>query len=100
MITRRSFNRARVGLALADLLSGCATSATGRRDTITGIDTHAHVFLKNLPLVPGHRYTITYDASLDQYLAMLDRHGMSNGVLIQPSFLGTDNRYLLSALLA
>ncbi|AOI86014.1 amidohydrolase family protein [Burkholderia cepacia] len=99
MISRRSFNRALGGFAMAGVLGGCAGAAPGRR-TITGVDTHAHVFLKSLPLVPGHRYTIAYDASLDQYLAMLDRHGMSNGVLIQPSFLGTDNRYLLAALRA
>jgi len=28
----------------------------------------------------------------------LDRHGLSHGVLIQPSFLGTDNRFMLDAL--
>ena len=99
MISRRSFNRALAGIAMAEVLGGCA-GATPDRRTVTGVDAHAHVFLKTLPLVPGHRYTIAYDASLDQYLAMLDRHGMSNGVLIQPSFLGTDNRYLLAALRA
>ena len=32
------------------------------------------------------------------YLGRLRAHGFSHGVLVQPSFLGTDNRYLLSAL--
>src|SRR5690606_5419075 len=32
------------------------------------------------------------------YLALLDRHAIGHAVLVQPSFLGTDNRYLLEAL--
>ncbi|HXP96122.1 MAG TPA: amidohydrolase family protein [Telmatospirillum sp.] len=62
------------------------------------IDCHAHVFLTDLPLVGDRRYAPAYDASIAQYLAMLDDNGMSRGVLVQPSFLGTDNRYLLAAL--
>jgi predicted TIM-barrel fold metal-dependent hydrolase len=62
------------------------------------IDCHAHVFLADLPLVGDRRYAPAYDASITQYLAMLDGNGMSQGVLVQPSFLGTDNSYLLAAL--
>nr|CUV26796.1 protein of unknown function [Ralstonia solanacearum] len=40
----------------------------------------------------------SYDATLPAYLAQLDAHGLSHGVLIQPSFLGVDNSYLLAAL--
>jgi len=65
---------------------------------ITGIDSHAHVFSRALQLVPGRRYTPDYDATLGQYLAHLHAHGLSHGVLVQPSFLGTDNSYLLAAL--
>lgn len=61
------------------------------------IDTHAHVFTRNLPQVGG-RYTVDYDAPIEQYIKMLDAQGMSHGVLIQPSFLGTDNSYLLASL--
>jgi predicted TIM-barrel fold metal-dependent hydrolase len=39
-----------------------------------------------------------YDASLSAYVQQLDSHGMSHGVLVQPSFLGTDNRYLVDCL--
>lgn len=39
-----------------------------------------------------------YDAPLSSYLAQLDTHGITHGVLVQPSFLGTDNSYLLQAL--
>lgn len=65
---------------------------------LTGIDSHAHVFSRSLRLVPGRRYTPDYDATLAQYLAHLHAHGLSHGVLVQPSFLGTDNSYLLAAL--
>ena len=49
-------------------------------------------------MVPGRRYSPHYDALIEHYLAHLDRHGLAHGVLIQPSFLGTDNSYLLEAL--
>jgi predicted TIM-barrel fold metal-dependent hydrolase len=39
-----------------------------------------------------------YDATLDDYLRQLNLNGISNGVLVQPSFLGTDNSFLLDAL--
>lgn len=65
---------------------------------ITGIDAHAHVFSRELKLATARRYTPDYDATLAQYLKHLQTHGLSHGVLVQPSFLGTDNRYLLAAL--
>lgn len=49
-------------------------------------------------MVPGRRYSPHYDALIEHYLAHLDRHGLAYGILVQPSFLGTDNRYLLEAL--
>jgi len=65
---------------------------------ITGIDCHAHVFSRELELAAARRYTPDYDATLAQYLEHLRCYGLSHGVLVQPSFLGTDNRYLLAAL--
>lgn len=65
---------------------------------ITGIDTHAHIFRRDLPMVAGRRYSPDYDATVEQYLAHLDACGLSHGVLIQPSFLGTDNHYMVAAL--
>ncbi|WP_323118941.1 amidohydrolase family protein [Burkholderia alba] len=79
-------------------LGGCAISPRGPK--ITAIDTHAHVFAHDLPLAQQRRYAPDYDAPLQAYLAQLDAHGISHGVLIQVSFLGTDNRYLLNALAA
>ena len=65
---------------------------------ITGVDSHAHVFERGLPLASQPRHAPDYDALASEYLGHLDRCGVSHGVLVQPSFLGTDNRYLLGAL--
>ncbi|WP_407160373.1 amidohydrolase family protein [Bradyrhizobium sp. STM 3557] len=63
-----------------------------------GIDTHAHVFHRDLPLARNRRYAPDYDARLDTYLPELDKAGLDHGVLVQPSFLGTDNSYLMECL--
>ncbi|OAK56623.1 hypothetical protein A3K87_30870 [Variovorax paradoxus] len=65
---------------------------------ITAVDSHAHVFVRGLPLAATRRHAPDYDATLDEYLGLLDAHGVSHGVLVQPSFLGTDNRFLIDAL--
>jgi predicted TIM-barrel fold metal-dependent hydrolase len=62
------------------------------------IDCHAHVFACDLPMVADARYRPTVDAPLDRYLDLLDRYGLARGVLVQPSFLGTDNGFMLDAL--
>src|SRR3954452_1735114 len=84
------------------LLSVGIGSTVGRpalsKEEILAIDCHAHVFACDLPLTSDRRYAPAYDATLSDYLGMLDRNGMSHGVLVQPSFLGTDNAYLLEAL--
>ena len=62
-------------------------------------DAHAHVIgdPREFPFSPERSYT-PEPASLDQYLAMLDRHGIARGVLVQPSVYGHDHRCLLDAL--
>ena len=62
------------------------------------IDSHAHVFTRDLPLAPGARHAPEYDALPETYLALLDAHGITHALLTAPSFLGTDNSYLLRAL--
>ena len=66
--------------------------------SILGIDGHAHVFSRELDLTSARRYSPDYDATLAMYLHNLQAHALSHGVLVQPSFLGTDNSYLLDAL--
>jgi predicted TIM-barrel fold metal-dependent hydrolase len=62
------------------------------------IDTHAHVFHRGLVMAPGARYRPDYDAPLSTWFSHLDRHEGAFGVLVQPSFLGTDNTHMLDAL--
>jgi len=64
------------------------------------VDTHAHVFRQGLALADVRRHTPDHDATPAEYLALLDAHGLSHGVLVQPSFLGTDNSHMLDALRA
>lgn len=68
------------------------------RPALPRVDTHAHVFARTLPLADGRRYAPDYDATLDAYRKLLDASKIENAVLVQPSFLGTDNGYLLQAL--
>jgi predicted TIM-barrel fold metal-dependent hydrolase len=62
------------------------------------VDTHAHVFHRGLTFADTRRYAPAYDAPLDLYLQQLDQNGMTHGVLVQPSFLGTDNSYLVESI--
>ncbi|MDD1013914.1 amidohydrolase family protein [Pseudomonas rubra] len=62
------------------------------------IDSHAHVFIQGLPLARERRHTPDYNASVDDYAQQLAANRISHGVLVQPSFLGTDNAFLLAAL--
>ena len=64
------------------------------------VDTHAHIFARGLALAAVRRYAPGYDAGLSDYLAQLDAHGVGGGVLVQPSFLGTDNRFMLAGIAA
>jgi predicted TIM-barrel fold metal-dependent hydrolase len=64
------------------------------------IDTHAHAFTLDQELALGRRYTPDRAAPLTNYLRELDLAGTAAGVLVQPSFLGTENRYLLQCLAA
>lgn len=62
------------------------------------IDTHSHVFHRLLPMVANRRYTPGYDATLQDYIQILTDNNVGCGVLVQPSFLGFDNSYMLECL--
>lgn len=66
--------------------------------SITAVDSHAHVFVRGLPLASLRRHAPEHDATLEEYLALLDTHAISHAVLVQPSFLGTDNSFMLEAI--
>ncbi|WLB57370.1 amidohydrolase family protein [Bradyrhizobium sp. 521_C7_N1_3] len=99
MSRERGLTRRQFGAGLVSLVSAAAAASRAKSETsLPTIDTHAHVFHRGLRLAPGRRYAPDYDAPLALYLEQLDRNGMSNGVLVQPSFLGTDNSYLVESL--
>src|ERR1700760_358835 len=64
------------------------------------IDTHTHIFTPELQFTARRRYTPPYAATAHHLLARMSRHGVEQAVLVQPSFLGIDNSYLLAALAA
>ena len=75
-----------------------ACSAIKPTHPATAIDCHAHVFLRDLPMPDRRRAPSGYDATPEDYLRILDANAITHGVLVQPSFLGTDNSYLVAAL--
>jgi predicted TIM-barrel fold metal-dependent hydrolase len=95
MITRRVFQGALAGLAA---VSAWTDVARAQDADMTEVDAHAHVFRRGLPLAANIRYVPDYDATPEDYLKTLKANGISNAVLVQPSFLGTDNSYMLDAL--
>ncbi len=64
------------------------------------LDSHAHVYRQDLPMAPGGLHMPTHDFEIDEYAAILDRHGVRYGVIAAPSFLGTYNDYTLAAIRA
>jgi predicted TIM-barrel fold metal-dependent hydrolase len=62
------------------------------------VDTHCHAWDAHCKYVSGTAYLPADFMPLEGLLAQWDAHGVTAGVLVQPSFLGPDNGYLLNAL--
>lgn len=65
---------------------------------IVAIDCHAHVMRRDLPLASERHSAPKRDVTVDEFIAVLDAHGITHGVLTAPSFYGTHNDLLLAAL--
>ena len=65
---------------------------------LRGVDAHAHVMRRDAPLAAQRHSAPKRDVTVEEYLAVLDSHGIAHGVLTAPSFYGTDNSLLLAAL--
>jgi predicted TIM-barrel fold metal-dependent hydrolase len=63
------------------------------------VDTHFHVFHAG-EAVAGARYVPPYAALLPDWMALAQSVGVTRGVWVQPSFLGVDNRLMVTALKA
>lgn len=66
----------------------------------SGIDTHAHVYAASGAIAPEARYRPAGEGLVEDWLKLQDAAGITHGVLVQPSFFGTDNSYLLETLRA
>lgn len=64
------------------------------------VDTHAHIFSAAGPFLEGARYKPSYEARVEQWLDLWPECGVTQGVLVQPSFLGADNSLLLASVQA
>lgn len=88
-----SLSKPPIGLAAAtDAASNAFAQASH-----TPLDCHFHVFSAHYA-VPGARYRPAYAAALVDWAAAAQACGVRRGLLVQPSFLGTDNSLLLQTL--
>ena len=62
------------------------------------VDAHAHVFLKDMPLADSAWLVPDYGFTAEDYLAVLDAHGVHFGVIAGISIFGQYNDYMLGAL--
>lgn len=61
------------------------------------VDTHAHVYTTSMPLTGTAWHRPPHDASIEQYLETLDRHGVVFSVLAAASLYGDYNDYQIDA---
>ena len=78
-------------------MSKVSASLSSAHEPTPSVDSHFHVFKAGHSL-PGARYTPPYDASFDNWQTRSAAVGVTHGVLVQTSFMGTDNRLLLAQL--
>ena len=70
------------------------------RDMQSAVDTHAHVFPPAFPIPhgPGNKPAAYEMKTREDYLAVLREHGMTHGMLVQPSTYQSDNSAMLDAI--
>lgn len=61
------------------------------------VDTHAHLYTTDMPLASGAWHRPPGDATVEDYLATLDAHGVVFGVLAAASIYGDYNDYQIAA---
>jgi predicted TIM-barrel fold metal-dependent hydrolase len=62
------------------------------------IDTHAHIYPRNTPLIEGATHRPSHDVTPEEFVRTLDQHGVLFGVHAAASFMGSYNDYTLAAL--
>ncbi|MGE0557630.1 MAG: amidohydrolase [Burkholderiales bacterium] len=61
------------------------------------VDSHAHVYTTDMPLAPTAWHKPPHDATIDQYVATLDKHGVQYAVLAAASLFDDYNEYSIEA---
>ena len=62
------------------------------------VDAHAHVFTRDMPVVANPRHNPDYDFTPEQYLKIMDEHGVQLAVLAAGSPWADYNDYMIAAL--
>jgi len=62
------------------------------------VDSHAHIWTADMPKVANPRHALAYDFTVEQYLAVLDQHGVKMAVLAAASPFGDYNDYMVECL--
>jgi predicted TIM-barrel fold metal-dependent hydrolase len=62
------------------------------------VDAHVHIFARGMPLAQGAWTRPDYDFTAEQFLAVLDQHGIAFGVISAATLFGDYNEYTLEAL--
>lgn len=66
-------------------------------DAFPVVDSHAHIFTRDMPLNDRPRHRPTYDFTLEDYLATLDAHGIRYGVIAAASPWSDYNDYTIES---
>lgn len=69
-------------------------------DSTEIIDTHVHIFRRGAELAANRRYAPGYDALPEALSAAMAAHSVRRAILVQPSFLGVDNSFLIETVAA
>lgn len=64
------------------------------------VDAHAHIFTRAMPFAADAHSRPDYDYGVDAWLADLDRHGITHGVIAAASLFNDGNAYTFAALAA
>ena len=73
-------------------------SGSGAPPVPAMVDAHAHVWLKDMPLVSNPRHRLDYDFSIEQYLQIPGEHGVDRAVLAAASPFGDYNDCTIASL--
>ena len=64
------------------------------------VDSHVHVFRRNMPLIPDPRHSPDYEFTAEQLQSTLDEHGVRHCVIAAASPWGDCNDYIIESLRA